>query len=63
MVAEGVESARTLEILGQMNCDQAQGYHMARPMPLARLAKLLEGGESRLAKGYFAAAAGSGGVV
>jgi EAL domain-containing protein (putative c-di-GMP-specific phosphodiesterase class I) len=44
VVAEGVESGRTLEILGQMNCDLAQGYHMARPMPIARLAELLERG-------------------
>ena len=44
VVAEGVELARTLEILGQMNCDLAQGYHMARPMPLARLAELLASG-------------------
>jgi EAL domain-containing protein (putative c-di-GMP-specific phosphodiesterase class I) len=44
VVAEGVESRRTLEMLGQMNCDLAQGYHMARPMPLVRLVELLESG-------------------
>jgi EAL domain-containing protein (putative c-di-GMP-specific phosphodiesterase class I) len=52
VVAEGVESARTLEILGQMNWDLAQGYHMARPMPIARLAALLDSG-ARLKTGTF----------
>jgi EAL domain-containing protein (putative c-di-GMP-specific phosphodiesterase class I) len=44
VVAEGVESRRTLEILGQMNCDLVQGYYMARPMPVIRLAELIESG-------------------
>jgi len=33
VVAEGVEDKQTLELLGQLNCDLAQGYHIARPMP------------------------------
>lgn len=32
-VAEGVESAQTLEMLRDMGCDLAQGYHIAKPMP------------------------------
>jgi diguanylate cyclase (GGDEF)-like protein len=31
VVAEGVESADVLAALGDLGCDQAQGYHIARP--------------------------------
>lgn len=31
--AEGVEDADTLEFLTRIGCTQAQGYHIARPMP------------------------------
>jgi diguanylate cyclase (GGDEF)-like protein len=34
-IAEGVETPRQLERLCEMGCDQAQGYHIARPMPAA----------------------------
>lgn len=33
VVAEGIENQETLELLRSMGCDQAQGYHIARPMP------------------------------
>lgn len=33
VVAEGVESAEILGILKQLDCDEAQGYAIARPMP------------------------------
>lgn len=33
VVAEGVENKETLELLSEMGCDIAQGYHIARPMP------------------------------
>ena len=33
VVAEGVEDQATLDELEAKNCDQAQGYHIARPMP------------------------------
>jgi diguanylate cyclase (GGDEF)-like protein len=33
VVAEGVENERTLQLLGAIGCDGAQGYHIARPMP------------------------------
>jgi diguanylate cyclase (GGDEF)-like protein len=36
-VAEGVEDADTLQRLGIMGCDVAQGFHLARPMSGARL--------------------------
>ena len=32
-VAEGVESIEIYDLLGDMGCDIAQGYAIARPMP------------------------------
>jgi len=40
-VAEGIETATCLELLGQFGCDIAQGYHTGRPMPLESLRGLL----------------------
>jgi diguanylate cyclase (GGDEF)-like protein len=34
VVAEGVETQRAWELLAEMGCDVAQGYLLARPMPL-----------------------------
>ncbi len=34
VVAEGVENAAVLQRLTELRCDEAQGYHMARPMPV-----------------------------
>jgi EAL domain-containing protein (putative c-di-GMP-specific phosphodiesterase class I) len=31
-VAEGVEDAATLELLGRLGCDLAQGYFISKPM-------------------------------
>ncbi|MBI2745618.1 MAG: EAL domain-containing protein [Burkholderiales bacterium] len=31
-IAEGVEDAATLALLREFSCDEAQGYHLARPM-------------------------------
>lgn len=36
-IAEGVETPRQLERLREMGCDQAQGYHIARPAPAGDL--------------------------
>ena len=33
VVAEGVEDGASLDRLGQLGCDLAQGFHIARPMP------------------------------
>ncbi len=41
VVAEGVEDQWTLDLLGTFGCDQAQGYHIARPMPNADLVRWL----------------------
>jgi diguanylate cyclase (GGDEF)-like protein/PAS domain S-box-containing protein len=35
VVAEGVEDQWTLDLLPTLGCDEAQGYHIARPMPSA----------------------------
>lgn len=44
VVAEGVENQWTLDYLPTFGCDQAQGFHIARPMPAAAFSKWL--GES-----------------
>ena len=38
MVAEGVETAETWNLLRDLKCDQAQGFHMGRPMPVGDFA-------------------------
>jgi diguanylate cyclase (GGDEF)-like protein len=37
VVAEGVEDAETQRLLGDLECDIAQGFHFARPMPASEL--------------------------
>ena len=37
VVAEGIENAETLALLTEWGCDEAQGYHIARPMPAEQL--------------------------
>ena len=36
-VAEGIEDALTARVLADMGCNYAQGYHFARPMPMAEV--------------------------
>lgn len=33
VVAEGIETQDTLELLASWRCDEAQGYHISRPLP------------------------------
>jgi diguanylate cyclase (GGDEF)-like protein/PAS domain S-box-containing protein len=40
-IAEGVETAETATRLREFGCDQAQGYHYARPQPAADIERLL----------------------
>ena len=42
VVAEGVEDAATMDMLIDYGCDEAQGYHIARPMPGSEVAGWLE---------------------
>ncbi|MCX7279645.1 MAG: EAL domain-containing protein, partial [Burkholderiales bacterium] len=35
VVAEGVENAAIWDLLREQGCDEAQGYHMSRPLPVA----------------------------
>ncbi|MFK3737501.1 EAL domain-containing protein [Massilia sp. TN1-12] len=44
VVAEGVETAEVLDFLRAADCDEVQGYLLARPMPLADLQALLARG-------------------
>jgi len=37
VVAEGVSSARIWDALQVLGCDEAQGFHVAAPMPAAQL--------------------------
>ena len=47
VVAEGIEDAETLALLTIMGCDLAQGYYLARPMPLAELVPYLASSSGR----------------
>ena len=39
VVAEGVENAKVWDMLRELNCDEAQGFHMGRPMPATEIAQ------------------------
>ena len=39
VVAEGVESAGQLEVLRELGCDEAQGFHLCRPQPADDVAR------------------------
>ncbi|HLT16270.1 MAG TPA: EAL domain-containing protein [Acidimicrobiales bacterium] len=44
VVAEGIESARALELVRQAGCEHAQGFHLARPAPAEVVEALLRAG-------------------
>jgi EAL domain-containing protein (putative c-di-GMP-specific phosphodiesterase class I)/GGDEF domain-containing protein len=58
LVAEGVETAETLALLTAMGCDLAQGYFVARPMPLPALVSFLDDSVAANAKPSRIAKAG-----
>jgi diguanylate cyclase (GGDEF)-like protein len=39
VVAEGVETARQLEILRELNCNEVQGYYISKPLPAQVMAR------------------------
>ncbi len=41
VVAEGIETERTLHAVRTMGCDVGQGYHISRPVPAAEITKLV----------------------
>jgi len=43
VVAEGVERKEPMQMLKDLGCDTAQGYHISRPMPTANVASWLTG--------------------
>jgi EAL domain-containing protein (putative c-di-GMP-specific phosphodiesterase class I) len=43
VVAEGVETATQLQTLCDLNCDQIQGFLLARPMSRDKIESLLQG--------------------
>lgn len=42
VVAEGVENEALVQRLTDMGCDDAQGYHIGRPMPVAQIASWIK---------------------
>ncbi|MBU2477623.1 MAG: EAL domain-containing protein [Gammaproteobacteria bacterium] len=49
VIAEGVEDAATLKNLRALGCDKAQGYHIARTLPMAALIEWLDAYQEKLA--------------
>ena len=47
-VAEGVEDGATWDLLRAHGCDTAQGYHIARPMPVSEVPRWLDSWETGL---------------
>jgi EAL domain-containing protein (putative c-di-GMP-specific phosphodiesterase class I) len=43
VIAEGVETVEQLEFLRERGCDIAQGYYLARPLPVAAMSDMLQG--------------------
>ena len=48
VVAEGIESAEHITILGEMSCEYGQGYHFSRPQPPRQILKMLSGNETEV---------------
>lgn len=51
LVAEGVETERQLQILGELGCDNVQGYGLGRPMDAAAAEQLLQQAAQALEQG------------
>ena len=59
-VAESVENAETARALMQIGVDFAQGYHLARPMPMSEAVARLAADASMTSTAESISAAGSG---
>ncbi len=57
VVAEGVETEEQMQFLREHGCDIAQGFYLARPMPVAQITELLQ---ARLATAEPATARAAG---
>lgn len=55
VVAEGVETADALQLLGAMGCDEAQGHYLARPMELNAFERWLGASPFAMDRGIAAA--------
>jgi EAL domain-containing protein (putative c-di-GMP-specific phosphodiesterase class I) len=44
VVAEGVENGMAWDMLGNLGCDAAQGYHISKPLPVERFSGWLANG-------------------
>jgi diguanylate cyclase (GGDEF)-like protein len=60
-VAEGVETAEQLQALGQMQCDQVQGYLISRPAPRDAFTQMLTRGNGEFLSPAESAASGASG--
>ena len=49
VVAEGVETKDTFDMLRRMGCDKAQGYYIARPVSQADFETYMESAAARAA--------------
>jgi diguanylate cyclase (GGDEF)-like protein len=56
VVAEGIETCATLELLAVLGCDRAQGYFTGRPVPAAEIVPTSPALRSAPAASYIAAA-------
>jgi len=54
-VAEGVEDRQSWDLLSAFNCDAAQGYYIARPLPASELSDWLRANDSIFDAGMKAA--------
>ncbi|MDE5413325.1 bifunctional diguanylate cyclase/phosphodiesterase [Alkalihalobacterium chitinilyticum] len=47
VIAEGVETAEHIDVLKTMNCDEVQGYHLAKPLTADEFVDFLNNNKSR----------------
>jgi len=48
VVAEGVENVESLEILSDLSCEYAQGFHLSRPLNIEKFAEWIENNRDNL---------------